>query len=114
MVRAWVALAIVLSGCLSAVPGPQCDRGTTPEQRELSCNAAVDGALAKVADRHAAIGRIQFLYGCARPCGSVLRQGNLGPPPTGYVVLTYGDGSAEYIAVTLTDTGVDVAEPVDY
>jgi hypothetical protein len=68
--------------------------------------------LAVVQDRHAAIERIQFLYGCAKPCGGQLDPGRA---PQGHVVFTYRDGSpAEYVAVTLDDGAVVASEPAEY
>lgn len=114
MRRMWVVLLILLAGCSLARSAPECDPGTTPQQRGLSCDAAVNAALDRVDDRHTAIERIQFLYGCAKPCGNALQAGTDGPPPQGYVVFTYTDGEREYVAVTLGDHGVEVADPADY
>jgi hypothetical protein len=112
MLRVWVALVVFLWGCSAELPAPECDQ--TQEQSGLACAVAVNAALDAVKDRRAEIERIQFLYGCAGPCGGQLQPGNEGRALRAYVVFTYRDGSAEFVALTLWDNRLEVAEPAEY
>jgi hypothetical protein len=112
MLRVCVALAVLLSGCTWGLPAPECDR--TQEQSGIACAVAVEAALDAVRDRQAEIERIQFLYGCAVPCTGRVQQGDNEDALRAYVVFTYRDGSAEFVALTLSDNRLLVADPAEY
>lgn len=107
-------LVILLAACGSQ-PQAECDPASTEASAPLRCDTAVKAALDTLPDDHAAIIRIQVLYGSARPfdCGGrPLRPDE--QRVCAYVVFTFEDETREYVALAKLNDHLTARSPAPY
>lgn len=106
---------LVLTACGQQLPKPECDTNPAFDGAALRCDAAVAGAVSRLVPDHPPIERIQFLFGSATPCCSVLVHEGVEQPVPEYVVFTYTDGSRrQYVPLTWSSRGLTLGEPAPY
>jgi hypothetical protein len=104
-------VALLLAGCLASLPEPRCPGADSPPQPRLSCQVAVEVAVASLPASHETIADLEFRYGpicppdaaCARPDGE-----------DGTVIVSYNSGIQQSIFVHLEGDQVVVDPPAGF
>ena len=110
-------LAVLLvAGCGSSLPAPECDTNPLFAGSALTCESAVAAAGQALPTDHPPIERIQFLYGSATPTtGGRLYAEDEEQPVNGYVVFTYAHGAdRQYVPVVWFDEKLSSGTPASY
>ncbi len=106
---------VVLAGCGSHLPAPECDANPAFSGSPLTCDAAVAVALIGLTTDHPAIERVQFLYGSATPHTRPPFPEEDEQPVDAYVVFTYSDGSdRRYVPVVWWRDALTAGTPAAY
>lgn len=107
------ALLILAAAWGLSRPVPECpDRAD--QAATLPCELAVSAALGTLPADHAAITRIQFLYGSLIPYYPALFGHGEEPPTTGYVLFTNQGGTRNYVDVVAWHGELTAAAPLPY
>ncbi|MEO5987217.1 MAG: hypothetical protein ABIW50_05680 [Candidatus Limnocylindria bacterium] len=106
---------VVLAGCGSQHPAPECDPNPLFADSALTCDEAVAAAVSSLGEDHPAIERVQFLFGSATPYFPALLGQREEQPVDAYVVFTFSEGSEQqYVPVVWWRDALSVRSPAEY